>query len=501
MHNENGRGDQLAAVRQAVQRAERAEQRLIRTRQSAAYVVGTLLVQAARSPRRLLRLPIDLWRSWRNLRLRHRHRPTTHSIVTTSRRIDHDAVRVLLPRITTTPTIGSLSIVGALSDATARAWSPYAAVSAALPHEAAGLVYAIDPDVVVIDTSASLPGESWSHLGDPAGPDRLVAAGALVDAAHDMGRPVVLLRMTPPSHSVFLNRLAARCDHVVDGPGSAPLAPWHPGIDPLNTVPTAPTLGLLLAGGDVHSGADLHAAAAAPRVVHPDPTLPAHLSWRDALADSTGVLLEPTRRGLMGATPRALSALAAGRRVLAPGDNDLAEVLRTRPEALSAHVAVHDVATLVAAAGAGPEPLSASEHHAALASIVLEASAPVQLTRLARSLGNESRPRSCWDIALIASADLDPADVLAQSWRPREVVVSTPLSDRARAALEESGIDVVIAPSSDKSSLLRLGLLSPYVASGIALRDPHDLLDLLTSTLMARIPPGKQDTTPMESLR
>lgn len=497
MPHEDSRSES-SITRQAVERAERAERELARTRQSAAYVVGSLLVKAARDPRRLLRLPRDLWRIWR---LRRHRRAASPSRAPTGGRVDLSATRLLLPRLGAAPPDGSLSIVGALSEATARAWSPYASVSAALPHEAAALVHAVDPDVVVIDTSASLSGESWAHLGDPAGVDRLLAARALVDAAHDMGRPVVMLRMTPPSHTVFLDRLAARCDLVVDGPGSVPHETWHPGIDPLDTVPMASTPGLLLATGDASDDAGLRAGAPSLRVVRPDPTLPPHLSWRRALADCTGVLLDATPRGIMGTPSLALSALASGRRVLTPGDDDLVAFLGRRPAARTALITAPDMTTLAAAVGTGPEPLTATEHHAALATILLDASAPVQLTRLAQSLGSDLRPRSCWDIALTAVDDVDPDDILAQSWRPREVVVGAPLSDRARTALQESGITVVAAPSTDMSTLLRLGLTSPYVATGMALRDPHDLVDLLARTLTARATSPKVDGAQIVSLR
>ena len=55
----------MSELRQAQARADRAERELDRTKRSAAYVVGDLLVQAAKDPRRLLMLPRDLWRTWR----------------------------------------------------------------------------------------------------------------------------------------------------------------------------------------------------------------------------------------------------------------------------------------------------------------------------------------------------------------------------------------------------------------------------------------------------
>lgn len=479
----------VADLRQAQARADRAERELARTRQSAAYVVGGLMVRAAKEPRRLLTLPRDLWRVWR-LRRHRRPAPRPAAPPTRAREtVDRDATRLLVPRIASVPPGRGLSIAGALSHETVRAWSPYAAVSAALPHEAAALVETIDPDIVVIDTSAALPGQAWSHLGDPAAVDRLLAAGALVDAAHALGRPVVLLRMTPPSHTAFLEGLAERCDLVVDGPGSSRRLPWHPGIDPLDRVPAAPTRSLLCAVRDGREDAATRAiAAAAVHTTRIDPSLPADVAWHRALSAATGVLVETARSGLMGAASPGLSALASGRRLLAPGDGDLADMLEAWPAASDALLAQTDPVTLIGAATQGPEALSPGEHHAAFAALLLGASAPVQLTALCQRLGLPARPRACWDIALIADADIDPARVLAQAWRPREVVTDSSIGDRARAALQDAGIEVIVSEGTEELDIARLGLTSAYVASQVDLRDPHDLLNLLASSLLGQGP-------------
>ncbi|MFM9048584.1 MAG: hypothetical protein ACKOMX_00870, partial [Actinomycetota bacterium] len=115
-------------LRQAEARAERAERALERMERSAKYTVGSLLVEAARSPRRLVLLPRDLWRVWR---LRRRARGTPGGAGSTRTRrddaLDTDAARLLVPRASARPD-SAFAIVGALSEATAAAWSPYAAV-------------------------------------------------------------------------------------------------------------------------------------------------------------------------------------------------------------------------------------------------------------------------------------------------------------------------------------------------------------------------------------
>lgn len=481
-------GRLVAELRQAQARAERAERELARTRQSAAYVVGDLMVRAAKEPRRLLTLPRDLWRVWR---LRRHRRPISRPATSSARTrevVDREGPRLLVPRLASAPTARSLSLAGAIGAATARAWSPYASVSPALPHEAVALVETIDPDVVVIDTSAALPGGSWSHLGNPAAVDRLLAAGALVDAAHAHGRPVVMLRMTPPSHTAFLDGLAARCDLVVDGPGSTPRDAWHPGIDPLDHVPAAAAPALLWTASFPPSDDAWRAVAlAAERIISIDPSLPEPTAWHRALACATGVLIEPARAGILGASPESLLALASGRRVLAPDDADLAAMLAPWPALHDAHSTSRDLADVVASAQ-GPRPLSSSEHRAALAAILVSASAPTQLARLAARLGIPGRPSNPWGVALLADADVDPMRVIAQSWRPRELVVDRPLPDRATSILLDAGIDIIIGDAHTDADVARLGLSSAYVATQVDLRDPHDLADLLAGTLLGQAP-------------
>ena len=473
----------MSELRQAQARADRAERELDRTKRSAAYVVGDLFVRAAKDPRRLFTLPRDLWRTWR-LRRSRRAAPKPAGHARTRDILDLDAARLLVPRMATVAPGRGLSIAGAIATATARGWAPYAAVSTALPHEAAALVEAIDPDFVIIDTSAALLGQGWSHLGDPAAVDRLLAAGALVDAAHALGRPAVLLRMTSPAHTAYLDALARRCDLVVDGPGAARRSPWHPGVDPLAGAALPHQAALLVTampGAYADSIAD-----AAERSLSIDPALPDDLAWARALAASTGLLAPQVAPGRLGARLDSVSALVAGRRVLAPGDTDLDRILSPWEGARSAVVTTARAEELEEIARRGPAPLTPDEHRAAMAAVLIAASAPVQLTLLAERLGIASRPRSCWDVALIADADVDPDRVIAQVWRPRELIVSAPLPDRARTALAAAGIEVVVAESGRTVEPALLGISSPYLAQQIDLHDPRDLVDLLAGELLGQ---------------
>lgn len=490
-------------LRRAEARAERAERALDRAERSASYVVGNLLVNAAKSPKRLLTLPRDLWRVWR---LRRSRRTTAPSAPAPRGRrddvLDLDAPRLLIPRTSVAAAAqGSLAIAGALSHRTMLAWQPYAAVSSALPHEGPALIEAVDADIVVIDTAAALPGESWEHLGSPAAVDRLRAAAALVDAAHAQGRPVVLLRSTPPTHTVFLSELAERCDLIVDGPGSLRDNPWHPGIDPVAwQFGDVPRTGSAFV--DWHGSAgtplerDVRAAALAGldggAVRSPDPRLHRSLALRDAVTASTFGLGDPmwVADELVGATAATVGLLASGRRVVTGHDADLGALLATQSGARGAAVFSEGSSGMAEALEQAARPMSDQQRRAVLRAIMLGASAPVQLSVLAELLDVESRPRSVWDVALVVGDQPDIDQVLLQSWRPRELVVRTALDDRAVDALQDEGI--VVTPLPDEvlrnRTLLNMAVTTPYIARQIDLEDPDGILDLLVERL-ADLPP------------
>ncbi len=485
-------------LRRAEARAERAERALDRAERSASYVVGNLLVNAAKSPKRLLTLPRDLWRIWRLRRSRRSTPPS--STGPRGRRddiLDLDAPRLLIPRTSVAAAAqGSLAIAGALSHRTMLAWQPYAAVSSALPHEGPALVEAVDADIVVIDTAAALPGETWEYLGNPAAVDRLRAASALVDAAHAQGRPVVLLRSTSPTHTVFFTELAQRCDLVVDGPGSTRDNPWHPGIDPaawqFGEVPR--DAGAFVdwqgpAGTPLER--DIRAAALAElgdrAVRSPDPRLHRSLAMRNAVSATTYGLGDPmwVTGATLGAAPVTLGLLASGRRIVTGHDADLSALLRTEGDARGAALFTEGTEGLAEAIDQAGRPMSDPQRRAVLRAIMLGASAPVQLSVLADRLDIEARPRSVWDVALVVGDDPDIDQILLQTWRPREIVTRMPLTDRANALLRDEGIDTTPLPDEvlRDRTLLSMAVTTPYIARQVDLEDPHGILDLLVERL------------------
>ena len=488
-------------LRQAEARAERAERALERMERSAKYTLGSLLVEAARSPRRLLLLPRDLWRVWR-LRRGGRGKPAA-TPGSRSRRdeiLDIDAARLLLPRASLRPA-AAFAVVGALSESTTAAWAPYAAVSAVLPHEAAETVLAIGADAVVIESAAALPGQPWAFLGDPAAADRQVAALQFIDAARGQGIPVVLLRTTPPAHTTFLAPLAQRCDLIVDGPGSRRDNPWNPGIDPVAWA--LPGAGrddrAIVARADALTDprAPLRDRALATRLadaltasgiatISADPRLPVVTARRAALAAAAFGIATPllVSDREVGAAPSSLGVLASGRRLLGGSDPDLDAML---PGTSWSRTVIDTDSDLVASLAAVRVPLTDDERRTLMRQVLLHASAPVCLQDLARLLGIAARPTACWDISL-ASNDTDIDAVLLQTWRPREILTSTSVTDRARDALSDQGIRVISIDGVRTRDEISLAASAPLVAAQVDLADKNALADLLLEHVVGLSP-------------
>ena len=500
-----------AQLRRAEARAERAERALERMERSAKYTIGSLLAEAARSPRRLLLLPRDLWRVWRLRRSRRRAPADVRATTRTRETSDLEAARLLLPRRAVRRD-ASFSIVGALSESTAAAWSPYAAVTSTLPHDGADLVAATGADLVIIESAAALPGGPWAFLGDPAAVDRQLAALRMIDAARAAGIPVAFLRSTPPAHSAHLDALARQCDLVVDGPGSRAHNPWNPGIDPaawltglsghddraalLLNDPFRDTRVPLL-GGALTPSLARALDAAGITVVTPDPRLPVVPAQRAAVAEAALGIATPlmVTDDTVGAASSSLVVLASGRRLLGGADSDLDLLL---PDAPWAHVVIDWAADPAMAIDAARVPLTAHERFVLLRDLVLHASAPVALQRLAELAGIPGRPAACWDIAIFAH-DPDIDDVLRQSWRPREVLSAESLSDRAVDTLADHDISVVLAGGTRNELSLAAG--APLVASQVDLTDRHAIADLLVEHVAGMPPRARHSDAVLWSTR
>lgn len=487
-------------VRQALTRAQRAEADAKRVRASTKFAVGDLLVKAARHPRRLIVLPRDLVRLYRLRRHRRREvEPTDESISAMRARrsdlTDEVAARLLLPRLGERP-LAAFSIAGALEPLTAAQWSPPAAVTSVLPHDAATLMAEADPDVAVIDTGAGLPLGTWSHLGNPAAADRAFAAHALISAAKGHGRPVVLLRGLGDNPG--FDALASRCDLVVDLPHRSttrtPHPAWNPGID----------LGLAhrVDGPRADSHRPSRIASGAYIEARPgldDPTILA--SWESELRAQGLTLVEMSARAPIGSAfeqalrdsqvvavhARAdgrphgvglmsLAALLTGRTLVAPDDAELRRILGLGPDddaapfGWMAYPAGDATAATHALAGAVHTPdVDAATRWRVWRALFDHASAVSAWTDMVARLGLGCRPGSVRDTALMLRGEDISAvpdagesigslgDILAgQSHLPREIVCDPDHVDSWRAIIGSRGLDgiriIAVRPGADPTT-------------------------------------------------
>ena len=508
-----------AELRQANSRAQNYEADARRVRASTKYQVGNLLVLAAKNPRRLIVLPRDLLRLYGLRKHRRTVAEETPSEVTRLRRSDlsnEHAARLLLPRMTEAPS-AAVALAGAVGTFTAHAWSPYAAVTSVMPHDAGVLVGEVDPDIVILDTAAAAAGEQWSHLGNPAATDRAFAALDLVTVARERGRPVVLVRQSPPGQTAGLAGIAERCDLIVDGPGAARDQVWHPGVAlswwSWAKGPSAPSFdhsiheaqGLLLTRGiDVSIPAAAHVARTwattqGTPIVVPRPQAPGIAGLKAGLADASFAIDPHTfSPDIIGDDHALWAALVSGIPVVTQHGADLAEVLGPLADTGSGVVfTYHDArqcdSALTAAAAAGRFPLDV--HWQVLRRIAMQRTAPVTLADLANRLHLSIRPQATRDVALVID-DFDAHDtaskhrivdaVLAQQLLPTALLIPGDFDDRARDALTHAQIAVAQpAPTlSEIAQSMSCNWVAPINAVFAESMPKETLLDLM---IMAEI--------------
>ncbi len=441
-------------MRAAVARAESAEKALRRANASAAWKVGRLLVEAAKSPRKIFTLPRDLFALWR-LRTARRRGTVTAEVETGGtflERADVADSRLLRPRLGGADAPGRLSIVAVVDDRVAATLAPYATVTRVTPHDAGEVVATVDPDLVIIDSAAAQSPGPWLHLGDPAAADREAAALDLVLAAQDLGRPVVFRRSGDLSLSAGLHDLAARCDLVMTDRDGSDLPAWDPGVDlracyastggarsgsvwigdlslRMPTAQRADILDLLrhAPGLTIHPRADVLT------------TYP--LEWPADLRERVGEsivahdlthVLARSEICLAGdpTDPIASHAIAAGARVVTPVSQDALTLLT-----------------------AGP--LTVEEHRSALQDLFENSAAPVRLQSLCRMLRLTVRPLAVRDVALVV-ADAEPGiapAILRQTHRPTQIAVA---DDSGLDELRAAGISVRRTAEWSPGALARL---------------------------------------------
>lgn len=204
-------------LEEALARADQAERALTRAQGSFAMTVGQLVIDAGQSPRQLLALPFTLLRMRRSRRATRASRPASSDapVVLTprDRSLTSSPSRVLLPRRAVTSD-DRPSVVMIAPAPVVDSWRERAHASLALPHDASGLVRAIDPDAVVVHAHAGAPVSPWYPLGEPGEAVRERCLVAVRDTCRRLGRPIVLLH--DPVRAPGLDPFAQTCDLVLD---------------------------------------------------------------------------------------------------------------------------------------------------------------------------------------------------------------------------------------------------------------------------------------------
>lgn len=491
---------QLLEREQTIGRLRR-DMRAIRS--SVGLQLGSALVEAAKKPSAVPRLPGRLVKV---LRGRDRSgaksaglKPQVASAVLTSdvASVSEDSLLLAWSGEPTDRT-ALPEIFGVVTDLAATMLSHHSALRRLLPHEARLALERALPDLVLIQASALLAPSIWRHTGTPGGAvsyarslyDMVVLAGML-------NVPVVVWQDVRPSMTPALGALLSRADLVIGG-GENPGAElsWSPGVSLAAFHPTAKT-----ATDKVFVVQERRVTAASMetrfrRELERAEVASVHQLWSPDLMDAVRAhavaLASPLGGGRAGAiSDLTLASIASGARVLS-GPNDA--LLSAFPSAV---VPVSDPGNAVGAVKtllAAPE-LSAVEQRLNLRHIFDFESTPVRLGRLAGTLGLRHDPMASRRVTVViqgvgvreTAAALD--NVLSQSYLPARILVSADeVPDRALDEVRELGIDVAVVGPPRSWSALAAATDSDWVMvwrNGAPA--PRGLLhDLLTATEWVR---------------
>jgi hypothetical protein len=466
--------DRLAkALRETHRQLADAQQELISVQRSATMELGRTLTTAAKRPWiGGPRLPVSLFRLWREHRAMRAARgaaagaalgdgfrsPEEESWAQilldpgTGATGDRFLAAYTLPGLAWSAAgrpdgqdlIDGLVVAGALTDRTCAALAPDATAAQLLPHDAAFVLEGSGADLVVIEAAALLPGSAWAHAGDPAAADRGRRLSDLIDLARALGKPVIFLRNAPSYLMPYLDWLARSCDAVADGGPGLQLATYNPidlpatrdpgpvyaGSRHPRESPAAKRLLDELTGVLPADGAGPAERARLARVI-------GEPSWRDAPAVYRGHELF-----IAATAAQARAQLACGARVIGPigepgaPDGSANGTVNGAAAAVTAAQAAREIA---AAADAGPRGLG--EVKALLHELFEAHATPVRLAELAWQAGLPVQPVPGRRVAVLAGVG-DAAEagrladgVLAQRFRPREVVVWLDRGDATRPGI------------------------------------------------------------------
>lgn len=111
------------------------------------------------------------------------------------------------------------------------------------PNDACAIFDRIEPAVIVIESSATSPGEIWNGLGQSAGAHLEEALGELLSSARRRAVPILFWWTSPASAAPGLRKIASRCDAVGSDPtviGVPQALPLQPGVPLRSLQPRGP---------------------------------------------------------------------------------------------------------------------------------------------------------------------------------------------------------------------------------------------------------------------
>lgn len=421
---------------EAEDRVWELEVRLHETLHSTSYRLGRSLVLAAKSPRRLWRLPAQLWR------LHQRRGQREDATASATRRTGLFSSFRSLARDREGLQIGLVA-----SRRTIRSLGTAFDVVPLWPHDANEVASAISPDVVVIESAASMPGEAWSALGTA------IEAGleeTLIDLIGVFGSrsiPVLFWWTTPFDQTSDLSRISGRCDFVVADdsvPGVPEATPLSLGVDLAQLEPVRPSVRRDASAPLLHLGA-----------YEPDPRIaPASRLVEAAVAAGARILFEPghlhtseetlwprdVRSRYRAATCTTPTTARLSHRCIAMLASGVPVLVCREPTGfgkLVTHVPPTEN-VLDAAASAGQQMESPGAMAEILRTIHLSGTVKRRFLEGLRGLGIETARSGEEDVGVLieACSDIEGAvdSIKAQSIRPSEILVDdADLRDRLSA--------------------------------------------------------------------
>ena len=488
--------------------AEQARADASRIAGSTSYQLGKTLVETARGRRRVTSVPRALVRVWRKSG---DHGPDSAASVaqTSDGRVGGPASyrqawasgiatdtspgragdRIFLEHRAVAISARTRPVVlGILSGPTAGALAADAIVDRVTPNDALLTLERSEPDVVLVEAAALGPSHPWAFAANAAAVERAALLIELVERAHKMGRPAVLVRDSRSADHVGLVPIEPKFDLVIDtthGPDGG--SGWSRGVqlgrfNPIGAPATRESRPLFVGGLDPRARfrerrlleSVLRTARDHGLEIGLDADAP--IGWdaipEDLRENVTGRIgwsgLAPLyrRRALTIANPftddagrravdvRTLEQLASGVRVLSGPHQALDGV--AGPHVTVAHDADDAARAIGDALDAGlPTP---AQMRVLLRSLFLNDATPVMLNQVTRRLGLPTDPLASRSVTAVVALD-DGADIDAivgsitgQAHLPRRTVIwradGVTWPEAADTAIANAGIEIDVQTAS-----------------------------------------------------